>query len=72
MNVGEWYRNNYGMIIFWVIMPLLILVGFIKLCAHVDLIDPGLVYENIKEEQAKEAENNGEPWTDNEGFHHNI
>ena len=43
-----------------------------KLCSHVDLIDTGMVVENVKEEIRQEQERNEEPYTDNEGFHHNV
>ena len=52
--MGNWYRENYGKIIFWVVIPLLLGMGLVKLCAHVDLIDPGMVYENMMMELEKQ------------------
>lgn len=66
MKSSQWYRTNYGIIIVCAVVA----VVFLK--AHVDLIDVGMVAENIKEETYHECENNGEAWTDEKGIHHNI
>ncbi len=66
MKSSQWYRTNYGIIIACGVLA----VVFIK--AHVDLIDPSAITENIQQEVRKEAENNGEPWTDEHGYHHNV
>lgn len=68
MNVGEWYRNNYGKIIFWVILPFFLVIGFSRLFAHVDLIEPLLWEENVKHEMHKHGDGTSHVVDEDEAF----
>jgi hypothetical protein len=66
MKSSQWYRRNYGVIV----LSGILFATFVF--AHVDLIDPGLIVEHVKETMEKEAKENGESWTDENGVHHNV
>jgi hypothetical protein len=54
MRASQWYRTNYGTIVISIIGVMLFMF-FCKACAHVDLIDPGMITENaIKEAEQRE------------------
>jgi hypothetical protein len=51
MGSGNWYKENYGTIIFFIILPMAFFMCLIKAFAHVDLIDTGMILENIEKER---------------------
>lgn len=56
MNMGNWYRENYGQIVLELIIVVFLFCGVCNICAHVDLIDPGMVYENMMMEQERQEQ----------------